>query len=218
MTRTELLQIAKPVLFNTEMVRAILDERKTETRRVVKPQPQAERPVYCYAGSNDKNIGRWYDKSGRWWTPPCHAGDVLYVRETWRSTGAISQPYAYRASEDDLCLIGESGDVLALKYRWRPSIHMPKDAARLFLQVTGVRIERLQDIDVDGARAEGCDGRCECPSSGAPGSLSCVTRDFSVEKFETVWDSTIKPADIPLYGWAANPLVWVIEFERMEVH
>ena len=79
--------------------------------------------------------------------------------------------------------------------RWHPSIHMPKEAARLFLRATGVRVERLQDIDDDGVVAEGL-------KIG--------------DAFDVLWDSTIKPADLPLYGWDANPWVWVIEFERCE--
>lgn len=207
----------KPILFNAEMVRAILDGRKTVTRRVVKTQPPTKSEtsgIFSFRGT--VFFSYQYDGTNHNKTSPYLPDDTLWVRETWRPTGTILNPYAYRAAESDLHLIGEAGESLQLKYRWHPSIHMPKEAARIWLLVKNVRVERLQDIDCAGARAEGCDGRCECPSSGADGSLSCVTRDFSVERFETVWDSTIKPADLPRYGWHANPWVWVIEFARCE--
>ena len=212
----------KPILFNTEMVRAILEGRKTVTRRVIKPQPWDS--VFCdghefmpddYGGC--KPTGFICRKCGLGVCPPhckypvgealfrpyCWPDDILYVRETWAKS--MAGTYMYKATDDPIIID-----------RWHPSIHMPKEAARLFLRVTDVRVERLQDITPEQARAEGCDGRCNCPSSGAPGSLSCVEMDFSIEKFESVWDSTIKPADLPLYGWYANPWIWVIEFERCE--
>ena len=210
----------KPILFNTEMVRSILDGRKTVTRRAIKPQPKSKL-CYTFAGSHKKDIGRWEypsktahefwgeefkltddiaeEELKKKWNPPYHADDILYVRETWAQ--AAAHTFFYRANKTVQNIL------------WRPSIHMPKEAARIFLKVTNVRVERLQDITAEQARAEGCDGRCECPSSGTYGSLSCVTRDFSIEKFETVWDSTIKKSDLDRYGWGVNPWVWVIEFE-----
>ena len=212
----------KPILFNTDMVRAILEGRKTVTRRVVKPQPEPTES-YCankntwrhkytsYALMADCDVKRECAKA-----VPYQPGDILYVRETWTklpvTPGGHLRPngvYYYKSDE-------ELRPERFVRNGWHPSIHMPKEAARLFLRVKDVRVERLQDIDNTGARAEGCDGRCECPSSGAPGSLSCVTRDFSIERFQTVWDSTIKPADLPVYGWEANPWIWVIDFERVE--
>lgn len=186
----------KPILFNTEMVRSILDARKTVTRRVIKHDVDAilnstyrkEHPEV-----DDKQI------ISKICMPPYQPGDILYVRETWAQ--AAAHTFFYRA------------DKTIQNILWRPSIHMPKEAARIFLKVTNVRVERLQDVTAEQARAEGCDGRCECPSSGTYGSLSCVTRDFSIEKFETVWNSTIKKSDIDSYGWDVNPWVWVIEFE-----
>lgn len=165
--------------------------------------------------------------------PPYVPGDILYVRETWRIQAA------HRFDADVRIEFKAGGPMATIQFPgcrsqgterreydsflqkwdrpgWCPSIHMPKEAARLFLKVTNVRVERLQDITPEQARAEGCDGRCNCPSSGSSGSLSCVIRDFSVEKFKTVWDSTIKPADLDKYGWNANPWVWVIEYERCE--
>lgn len=214
----------KPILFNTEMVRAILDGRKTQTRRVVKSLDRLS--FYRAEPSEDA-----YEALGKWdffygWLEggvmfdacasvkaPYSIGDILWVRETWNHVkfGLGDWHYEYRADYDDTSK-WRNGSFA----QWRPSIHMPRDAARIFLRVTDVRVERLQEITKEQARAEGCDGRCDCPSSGTDGSLCCVERDFSLEKFESVWDSTIKRSDLPLYGWYANPWVWVIEFERCD--
>ena len=138
----------KPILFNTEMVRAILDGRKTCTRRVVKPTPKYfevnENPVYIYDA--EPAMGRIY--------PPCQPEDVLYVRETWcglpvNEAGHFrGHPIYYYRADGDLRPEGWRG-------AWHPSIHMPKEAARIWLKVTDVRVERLQNITDDGAKAEG---------------------------------------------------------------
>lgn len=157
----------KPILFNTEMVQAILDGRKGCTRRVVKPQPKA-RLCYTYAGSHKGCIGKWtYPNRGAhefWgeeyklpenikdeelskrWNPPYHTDDILYVRETW-SEGYEDGTYIYRADDKlaDLPTFKESSKLI-----YRPSIHMPKGAARIWLRATDVRVERLQDIDGKG--------------------------------------------------------------------
>lgn len=199
----------KPILFNTEMVRAILDGRKTCTRRVIKPQPQS-RLCYTYAGSHKGCIGKWtYPNRGahefwgeeyklpenikdeelsKQWNPPYHTDDIMYVRETWKK--AQNGYYYY---ED-----WQRNDIADVT-KWKPSIHMPKEAARIWLKVTDVRVERLQDMTDDDAEAEGCFDY----TSTALG-------------FFDVWDSTIKKSDLNCYGWDANPWVWVIEFERCE--
>jgi hypothetical protein len=173
----------KPILFNTEMVRAILDGRKSCTRRLVKPEPQgyfevSEEPLYIY--DTDGNQGKI--------TSPYQPGDILYVRETWKKA-----PNGYFYYED------WQRDDIADVTKWKPSIHMPKEAARIWLKVTDVRVERLQDMTDDDAEAEGCFDY----TSTALG-------------FPDVWDSTIKKSDLDSYGWTANPWVWVIEFERCE--
>lgn len=204
----------KPILFNTEMVRAILDGRKTVTRRAVKPQPVGKL-AYCMAGykhgtwgypSDDvwKYWGDAYKRDTpipenerfRHWTPPCHTDDVLWVRETWAygCTFATERKVFYKAD-------GDSDDV----YRWRPSIHMPREAARIWLRVTDVRVERLQEIDESDARHEGAK---MIPTDG--------NRMSYLARFAEIWDSTIKPADRDSYGWVASPWVWVIAFERCE--
>ena len=178
----------KPVLFNTDMVRAILEGRKTMTRRVITPPPDVS-PIPTFGGNYRVSV-----KSNLFAKPPYRPGDILYVRETWRETGTIRNPYAYKADEEALTLVGECGDALQLKYKWRPSIHMPHEAARIFLRVKTVRVERLQDIDDKGVTSEGLE-------IGAP--------------FEELWDRTINPKERHIFGWAANPWVWVIGFERI---
>ena len=190
----------KPMLMNTEMVKAILAGRKTQTRRLVKPQPK-DKLDFIVAGDT-KHIGKWFDrKNGGYWIPPCCCGDVLYVRETWckGSLNGGAEQYFYRADDNDF------------HCKWRPSIHMPKEAARIFLRVTGVRVERLQDVTLDDAIAEGCQGKFI-------GSGECVGAGWEIlpeDEFADVWDSTIKKADLARYGWDANPWVFVIEFERI---
>lgn len=207
----------KQILFNTEMVKAILDGRKTCTRRVVKPQPKARLAYVCmgykygtwaYPGPEAcKDWGESYrvpegfpeDEMERRWNPPCHTGNILYVRETWNRVKLASESewhYEYRASCENPAYF--SNGFFA---EWRPSIHMPKEAARLFLRVTEVRVERLQDISKD-----------------PPGPKNQVVREgFHYQSdFIATWQNTMPRKDWPIYGWDANPYVWVIEFERCE--
>lgn len=148
---------------------------------------------------------RWWPSYDNGLTPPYHPGDILYVRETWCKTDCfgLQDGYAYKANDNSI--LTETGFVP----KWRPSIHMPREAARIFLRVTDVRVERLQDIDGRGALSEGVDNRHSNPTMGKR------WENMQRMEFSTVWDSTIKPADRALYGWAANPWVWVIEFERI---
>lgn len=215
----------KPILFNTEMVRAILEGRKTVTRRVVKGQGAGWELVDF--GDNTAMIkvrpnGEEYpvDVPGLWATfewdgvpefpmvkAPCESGDCLWVRETW--SRVETGEYLYKAdNEKPFSYLG-----------WRPSIHMPKEAARLFLRVIGVRAERLQDISAKQAHMEG-QPRCNGGITVCGGPRSCYDCEADTENavlwFAGCWDSTIKPADCAAYGWEANPWVWVIEFERCE--
>lgn len=204
-----------PILFNTEMVRSILDGRKTVTRRVIKPQPKSKL-CYTFAGSHKKDIGRWEypsktahefwgeefkltddiaeEELKKKWNPPYHADDILYVRETWAQ--AAAHTFFYRA------------DKTIQNILWRPSIHMPKEAARIFLKVTSVRVERLQDIDDEQAKEEGANWR-----NGKNVGFEEKMRRSAVERFAEIWNATIKKSDLDRYGWNANPWVWVIEFE-----
>jgi len=172
--------IIKPILFNAEMVRAILDGRKTCTRRTLKHPFIVHPNGYITKPRGNENLCP-YD-------PPYQPGDILYVRETWKKA-----PNGYYYYED------WQRDDIADVTKWKPSIHMPKEAARIWLKVTNVRVERLQDMTDDDAEAEGCFDY----TSTALG-------------FPDVWDSTIKKSDLDRYGWDANPWVWVIEFERCE--
>lgn len=188
-----------PILFNTDMVRAILDGRKTVTRRVCKDGNDftvpgmsfydADKRTYAVHNYADKEHTDKLSLAER--TCPICPGDILYVRETWNVCG---NGYRYKADWEK--------DGIADITKWRPSIHMPKEAARIWLKVTDVRVERLQDIDCNGAMKEGIDPRC------------CINLNHTVVKFIILWNSTIKKSDLDCYGWEANPWVWVIEFER----
>lgn len=197
----------KPILFNTEMVRAILEGRKSCTRLLVKFF-SGENPrwtgyikdgLMLYNGKNEPCIRK----------APYQPGDILYVRETW-SEGYEDGTYIYRADDKltDLPTFEESSKLI-----YRPSIHMPKEAARIWLKVANVRVERLQDITVDGCHREGINIETSAVTDGETLNRN---HDFSLEKFETLWDSTVKKSDLDRYGWDANPWVWVIEFERCE--
>ena len=207
MTRSEILQIAKPILFNTDMVRAIRDGRKTVTRRIMKPQPIHESGFWKLGGAGwSDNIRRLHPVYGHslYNRMPYKPGDVLYVRETYKRnmdgySGIDFGGYIYKAD----C----RSNFKDLYNPWRPSIHMPKEAARIFLRVTDVRVEQLQDITEEQAEAEGVTGYL------TEGKF----RVSPVCHFMEIWDDTIKKENIDLYGWIANPWVWVIGFERVEV-
>ena len=221
----------KPILFNTEMVKAILDGRKTVTRRVVKPQPDR---VYsgwnvelrCHTDGPHKDEWHCYRESppldkvvnspwGGQISPPFQVGDTLYVRETWAYVSdwinvdpdvGIFDGYIYKADWKE-----------KEHPKWRPSIHMPKEAARIFLRVTDVRARRLRDMTNEDAEREGAltDERLTIEEeAGLVGLPTSTLREYFGRH---IWDRTIKEKDVPLYGWEANPWVWVIEFERCEI-
>ena len=202
----------KPILFNTEMVRAILDGRKSCTRRLVKPQPD-EKHTYPLGFVNDsteiKDIGSFgfgmseYGGLIQYAKPPYQPGDILYVRETWclRYDG---EKYFYKADKNT-----PREEKRLIDYNntsWHPSIHMPKEAARIWLKVTDVRVERLQEITAESALTEGADKYIH-----ANGTLN---EDQTITSFIGIWNSTIKKSDLDRHGWDANPYVWVVEFER----
>lgn len=233
----------RPILFNTEMVRAILEGRKTVTRRLITPQPSHQLEL-------KRADMKWgHISEMRTWTPPAYAGDLLWVRETWNvnnfreneETGASEVGFIYLASNDPdngFQWNAVSADSY-VKYmdsvseyfdKWRPSIHMPKEAARIFLRVTDVRVERIHksffrygDI-VHNISAEGIgigDQCRECIETyGNPccidGESECGFLDDIRDDFARLWDSTIKPAELDRYGWQQNPWVFVIKFERVD--
>lgn len=197
----------KPILFNTEMVQAILGGRKTQTRRIAFKNDdlrEFNHPPYThwFKGRAYKSFDSFIKDCQ---TPKCQykPGDILWVRETWSTHYDGVHPdlvYCYKADGIDLkaeCLPGENN-------RWYPSIHMPKEAARIFLRVKDVRVERLHDMDEEAAIAEGF------PDSPAG-------TDSPLERFTVIWDKTIKRSDLREFGYHANPWVWVVEFERCEM-
>ena len=195
----------KPILMNTEMVRALLEGRKTVTRRVVK-KPQIDAVLSSPARLENPDIEDFkFIKC--LCDAPCEPGDALWVRETWQFIpcidcrlyvhgGCRDTPVTYEVKDSvsEGCFVYRADYPEPDRLYWHPSIHMPRQAARIFLRVTGVRVERLQDIDDDGVLSEGLE-------IGAP--------------FDELWNRTVKPKDCPLYGWEANPWVWVIGFERI---
>ncbi len=195
----------KPILFNAEMVRAILDGRKTCTRRLVKflPGENSQWTGYIkdglmlYNGRNEPCIRK----------VPYQLGDILYVRETWcglpvNEAGHMRGHTIYYYKAD--------GELRPKGWRgtWHPSIHMPKEAARIWLKVTNVRVERLQEIAAESALAEGADKYIHTNGE--------LDENMTITSFIGIWNSTIKKSDLDRYGWNANPYVWVIEFERCE--
>lgn len=203
----------KPILFNTDMVRAILDGRKSCTRRIVKGFIPND-AKWGYTAFTPKGCiscrGTFADGYGeKFFKLPCELGDILYVRETWKRA-----PNGYYYYED-----WQRDDISDIT-KWKPSIHMPKEAARIWLKVTSVRVDRLQDITEDGALKEGAQGvRCYHAAIGAYGCTDCMNTGWlepPTLEFMGIWDSTIKKTELDRYGWNANPWVWVIEFERCE--
>lgn len=209
MTKQEILEKAKPILFNTEMVRAILDGRKTVTRRVVKPQMELPEGEFRYDGVQDgfhalELLSGGDEPTERYFTcgkPFAVGGDYLYVRETYGDYGGRTAYYTYKADYP----IGATGYWFEKEKinwcdlpKWKPSIHMPKEAARIFLKVTSVRVERLQEITDEQARAEGM---------GSP--------SYPLIQFKDLWRELYDFKDN--CSWDLNPWVWVIEFEKVKV-
>ena len=197
----------RPILFSGDMVRAILDGRKTMTRRVVKiaQHPQAER-VQHFEGL------RWdwlrYDglRLSTFKCPFGKTGDRLWVRETFR----LSDPNDCACYEPCRCRSGQpmyraDGHYHDMEYKWKPSIYMPRWSSRITLEVTGVRVERLQDISEEDAQAE-----------GAPLELGVLERTILGAKaryrsgFVRLWESINGPG-----SWDANPWVWCVSFKRV---
>lgn len=192
----------KPILFNGEMVRAILDGRKICTRRLVKHNVDAVlNSPYHMEHPETEDV--WLIK--RLCRAPYDPGDILYVRETWNwdPDNEVAKTYYYKA-DGDLRPEGYKG------MGWLPSIHMPKEAARIWLKVTDVRVERLQDITAEQILKEGIGLTQDMIESVKEMKEHCDI------PFAATWNHTLKKSDLDRYGWAANPWVWVIEFERCE--
>ncbi len=193
----------RPILFNDQMVRAILEGRKTVTRRVVKPQPD-------FLGSMvDPNTPFKTLDAGlhaRITCPYGEPGDRLWVRETWglqvRSYGGGAGEFiVYRATNPD-AIYCRSSEGREYPVKWKPSIHMHRHSSRILLEITAVRVERLQDISEEQARAEGypAERQCETGGSGLDAWLW----------FRSLWGEINGPE-----AFTANPWVWVVEFKRV---
>lgn len=248
----------KPILFNTEMVRAIQDGRKTATRRVIRWD---RNDVIKVASARGKVFGHipedgpvleqlvtWYINSVL--PRPHNVGDVIWVRETWdflpcivcrpefrvlrdrsgwpdqmeTADGLTDGCFLYKAIDGDPPLAWEEA------HKWRPSIHMPREAARIFLRVTEVFPERLQEsineagVPIRELSQEGIKIGYECEECletyGSPCCIDdeseCGTLDDPREEFAELWDSTIRKDRLAAEGWAADPWVWVVRFERCE--
>lgn len=236
----------KPILFNTEMVQAILDGRKNCTRRMVKPQPDEKHtyPLGFVTDSTEKKeVGCFgfgineYGGSIKYANPQYQPGDILYVRETWECFecwncdgdergNCPKEPKKSVLDKTCGCYMYRATDEISRDAKWKPSIHMPKEAARIWLKVTNVRVERLQEITEVQTEEEGflftppClhqTGENYCDIDGPCGNKIKYCDMSAGELFgKVLWDSTIKKSDIDIYGWDANPWVWVIEFERCE--
>lgn len=231
----------RPILFSAPMVRAILAGTKTQTRRVVKPQPFASHPAGAVLGGQNC-ASRWIfypagpidgSEEAAYETDdglrPCpygQPGDRLWVRETWRWYGRFRAGhneggFLYAADlssktfTDFPDAIDRWGEFEAACERgqtnkWKPSIHMPRWASRLTLEITGVRVERVQEISEADARAEGCDG--ECPI----GYIPAYQKAPLAYHYAQVWAAI--NGEEGSRSWSANPWVWVVEFKRVGDH
>ena len=180
----------KPILFNGEMVRAILDGRKTMTRRAVKPQPTLDHGL-VFEGIALGKFGAVSDSVIA--CPYGTIGDRLWVKETHhvRDAGYVDgtgRDIVYKADDEDF------------PYGWTPSIHMPRWASRITLEITNVRVERLHEITEADAEREGVE----------PWSSNALDFNGYYNSFSHLWDSTTKD-----HKWESNPWVWVIEFKRI---
>lgn len=200
----------RPILMGAPMVRALLAGTKTQTRRAVKPQPLGDKPRSA-----------WFEPGVMGWAPPeipsqawhrvrCpygQPGDRLWVREAFMHEPA---DYVWEASVSIPCR--PASTVYRADFHesqpgegWKPSIHMPRSLSRILLEITAVRVERLQDISEADAQAEGCAVECMTPTGDDSGSAI-----HGPSGYRALWDA-INGAG----AWAANPWVWVVEFKRV---
>ncbi len=214
----------RPILFSAPMVRALLAGTKTQTRRIVKPQPVFNTWYGGWTWTTVRGVAKWTtDRPSacalhHGMIPQCpygQTGDRLWVRETWAVRGLawgmkpsqaakIASPDAWRYAADD---------ATGWQHGWKPSIHMPRAASRITLEITGVRVERLQEISEADAKAEGLKQYghgWEITLATAPkGERICCTVSDPRVAHKALWESINGPG-----SWAANPWVWVVEFKR----
>jgi|SRR5690606_32859049 hypothetical protein len=195
----------KPILFSTAMVEAILKGRKTQTRRVIKSRHESG--MFQVSKTLDGIVTGitsldWDERpkndNCNDIKPIANVGDILWVRETWQDLQCFDynmKGFAYKADEHS------SKHAKEYKIRWKPSIFMPKEAARIFLKITNVRVERLQDISIEDVCSEGL-------SSNLMEHDACCELS---DKWESLW-CKINGAD----SWESNPWVWAYDFEKVE--
>ncbi len=184
----------RPILFNTEMVRAILDGRKTQTRRPVKPPPPDNTySFHAIQGFNELAacfISSDMTKQAHWTKLHSKVGDRLYVRETWAVEKRKEKRIVYKANNSNTPIDFD---------RWRPSIHMPKYLARIWLEITDIRVERVKDITMEDSINEGVK------------TLLNFEKNYGMNArgaFIDLWNSIYK-------NWKDNPWVFVREFKRV---
>lgn len=216
----------KPILFNTQMVRAIQKDIKTKTRRIIKPKysnthfmfrtdkygtefVEMQNDVEGETFGKNPDGGTWHKLLGYIRPAPLYQkGDILYVRETWGDYDGLTPYFLYRADYPNgaATYMLDNGNVRHLP-KWRPSIHMPKEAARIFLRVTDVRAEHLWDITEEDAIKEGF------RAGDQPGEGNSARSQTARQSFMWIWQRLYDKGPHP---WASNPWVWVYEFERCE--
>ena len=192
----------RPILFRAPMVQAILDGKKTQTRRIVKARDLEWMDVHQGLREPD-NAER---------CPYGQPGDRLWVRETFARIDGQTRPWIETDYQATYTHGDRLGDTLGIKKRWTPSIHMPRHASRITLEVTGVRVERLQDISEADAMADGttpipdpCDHvRLACADIGCSGPQPYRAG------FRALWQGINGPG-----SWEENPWVWVVQFNRV---
>lgn len=193
-----------PIIFSTEMVKAIIEDRKTQTRRIIMPQPDDSglHDHTKFPMSLQSELTDWWgtvEENGESKKFNCRygkPGDILWVRETWNTDGDFIDYKADMWNDIASWAFSPPG--------WKPSIHMPRKACRIFLEVTNIRVERVQDITEDDAKKEGF-REIDDPGAG--------NQYFAWELFEKYWNKLNEKRG---YGWGKNPWVWVVEFKKIE--
>lgn len=189
----EIKMVTKSIIFNTKMIKTILDHQKTQVRRIAKD-----------------------------WKPPYEPGDILWVQEVWRpieasSSGWCRIEYQAGGTKDFQKIIA----VPKYQEPWHSAIYMPKDCARIFLRVRNIQMEKLQDITNNDAIAEGFTG-VPCSHLNIDdifGCTDCMNSGWiepPVVEFADFWNKYIKRDDLQKYSWDYNPRVWKIEFEECQ--
>lgn len=198
-----MVNCTKPMLFSTEMVQALLEGRKAVTRRDPFQMPPDYTILKGLYRDGKRRLCAIFRADDNPTTEAVYArydiGDILWVRETWCESLGQAGIYFYRAyagPKDEMKEYAHSFN------RWRPNIHMPREAARIFLRVTGVRVERLRDMVLGDVLMEGIKEADEYEKTW--------------DRWHQAWNRTIKKKDLGSYGWESNPWVWAISFERID--